>query len=380
MDIHKRKVQQFAKYSYAVTLPIHWVKRNHLEKDKSSDHLQGSEKNPEISDSGNISVNLYEMPDGSLQIYPEKPPEVKKDDIALIDLDDMIKQNPAFIEEKTIQMILISNYMNGMTGVEIMSKKPIPDELVEQVERTQDRLLFNWNTSRINAYKLLIKNVFTETPENIFQDEIPRYLKESFQFLLGMIEDIETALQEQHYQILTTIATRDDKIDRYYFFIVRQIRTIFDNPQIAKPVKYSHKKLVDLRLLSKIIEDVGDLLKVVANNLYSMQKFFEEVEIRPYLLDFFKTLRTAYSRLYDIFVKWIKQSGFTERLSLAIMPDIQQFRLQGKNLFQKWEETASNIQLGKLRFNFMDTYMGSTLIYAIRDIYDKIFDFTNLFY
>jgi phosphate uptake regulator len=379
MDIHKRRIQQFAKYSYAVTLPIHWIKRNHLDKPRASDK-KANHVSQLATPNLEPVVNLFEMSDGSLQIYPDLPSEAKEENMALLDLDDMLKQNPAFIEEKVIQMLLISYYMNGFTGVEIVSKNPIPDEFVNQVERTQDRLLFNWNTSRINAFKILIKNVFSETPENIFQEEIPRYLRESFIILLGIIEDIESSLKDKNYEILASIPARDSKIDRYYFFIVRQIRTIFDNPQISKPLNYNHKKLVDLRLLSKLIEDVGDLLKESSETIYSLQKFITAIDLQPYLLDFFKTLRESYEILADLLAKWVLQKESQSQMKLKIMPHIQLFRQRGKILFLKWEEISAKFKINDLNFAFQDYYRGSSLIYSIRDVYDKLFDFTNLFF
>ena len=94
-----------------------------------------------------------------------------------------------------------------------------------------------------------------------------------------MIEDMLTAVEEKKYNILNDLPERDDKIDRYYFFVVRQIRNFFENPYIKKPLNYSHKKLIDLRLLAKFIEDCGDLLKESANILSKLHIFLEDYGI-----------------------------------------------------------------------------------------------------
>ena len=132
MKIHQRKVQRFAKYSFAITLPKHWVSKNSLE--------------PNDKDGENQAlVNMVEQADGSLALYPvtyEKPPNGHID---LFELDDVLKRNPEFIKDKGIQLILISYYMNGSIGLKIVSKNPIPVDLITQIELTQSRLLFNWN-------------------------------------------------------------------------------------------------------------------------------------------------------------------------------------------------------------------------------------------
>lgn len=382
MDIHKRKIQQFAKYSYAVTLPIHWIKRHHLDRVKKDNpngtSMEGLDN--EKIDKNEPVLNLYEMADGSLQIFPEPKIENHQDNITTIDLDEMLRQNPSFIEDRSIKMILISCYMNGQNGIQIVSKQPLPDSFIDQIERTQDKLLFNWNTSRITNRKLLIKNVFTETPENIFQAEIPRYLRESFIILLGMIEDIEEALNENRYEDLKSIPARDDKIDRYYFFIVRQIRTIFENPQIAKPVTYTHKRLIDLRLLSKNIEEVGDLLKDISQTLISLQNFIKDINLLPYLTEFFKQLREAYTTIADLLIKSVTQTDPLTGMGLSIMPAIQNYRNKGKQLYSRWEEIAKGIKINELHFAFISQYDASRLVYSMRHVYDKLFDFTNLFF
>lgn len=49
----------------------------------------------------------------------------QKNIIYRFDLDAVLKKNPKFIDEKGIQLILISYYMNGAVGVEILSKSII---------------------------------------------------------------------------------------------------------------------------------------------------------------------------------------------------------------------------------------------------------------
>ena len=142
-------------------------------------------------------VNMVEQADGSLALYPVSYEKPANEHIDLFELDEVLKRNPDFIKEKGIQLILISYYMNGAAGLKIVSKNPIPSDFISQIEHIQSSLLFNWNLNRISSWELLIKNVFSENPENIFQEEIPRYLRESFSILLWMLDDIQTALNNE---------------------------------------------------------------------------------------------------------------------------------------------------------------------------------------
>ncbi|WP_371803994.1 PhoU domain-containing protein [Candidatus Lokiarchaeum ossiferum] len=368
MEMHQRKIQSFAKYSYAVTLPIHWIKKNHLEKKEKN----GSSKDP--------AVNIFENPDGSLGIFPLKEKIKSKEQIFLLELDDLLKQNPNIINEKGISLILISYYMNGASGIEIQSKQPIPKEFIDQIEKTQTRLLFNWNLNRVSSRKLLIKNIFSETPENIFQEEIPRYLRESFSILLWMLEDILTAMENEDYSNLQEIEQQDQKIDRYYFFIVRQIRTIFENPQISKPLNYSHKKLIDLRLLAKLIEDVGDSLKEIASTLFEMNEFFNEIALRDFLIQYFKSLLEIYSELADHIRKNVVERAPAMGLNNEMMQLIQKFRFIGEKLQADWFSLAPKLGVIEDKHTFMEYYKGARLVGNLEDIFKNVFDFTNIFF
>ena len=365
-----RKIQKFAKYSHAITLPVSWIKKHALIRDNT--------KNQE-----DLAVNIFENPDGSLAIYPISQSTFSPEDsIFILELDDILKENPNFIDENGISLILISYYMNGAHGVEIQSKHPIPQELITQIERIQQRLLFNWNLSRVSPHKLLIKNVFTETPENIFQKEIPRYLRESFSVILWMLDDIHTAVKTDNFDNLADIPKRDETIDRYYFFIVRQIRTIFERPQISKPLNYSHKKMIDLRLLAKIIEDVGDSLKDIAGILPKLDNFFRKKDVHDFLLEYFEILQEAFKKLADILRESVSEPVPKVGLNPKIMQMIYKYRKLGRGLNIKWENLIATIEVNRKaeQQNFQEYYLGATLLKNLEEIFKKIFDFTNIFF
>jgi len=372
MEIHKRRIQSFAKYSYAITLPVHWIKKNHLIREKSS-----SKSNNELENGP--TVNIYENADGSLSIYPEKIREQEKRSEFTIELDGYLKENPNFIKDKAIQMILISYYMNGATKLEILSQKQIQREFIDQIEDILERLLLNWNLNRESNYKLYIENALTETPENIIEERIPQYLKESFSRLMWMIDDILFAIKEKDYQNLTKIKEQDMKIDRYYFFIVRQIRTIFENAQISKPLHFNHKKLVDLRLLAKFIEDVGDNLKDVADIIYDLHKFIQDIEMNEYLINYFTTLHKIYDELLKQLKKNVEKRESSVGMNPEIMKIIQDSRKIGNRLEQDWHKVAAKVKISD-EYSFGEYYDGAKLILNLREIFTKIFDFTNLFF
>ena len=365
-----RRIQKFAKYSHAITLPVAWIKKHGLVRDGTKN----------LDD---LAVNIFENPDGSLAIYPMAQSTFSPEEsIKILELDDILKESPHFIDENGISLILISYYMNGAHGVEIQSKHPIPQELIGQIERIQQRLLFNWNLVRESSHKLLIKNIFNETPENIFQKEIPRYLRESFSVILGMLNDVHMAIKLDNFDNLADIPKRDETIDRYYFFIVRQIRTIFERPQISKPLNYSHKKMIDLRLLAKIIEDVGDSLKDIAEILPKLDNFFREEQVHQFLLDYFEILEEAFKKLADILRVSVSQQESSVGLNPKIMRMIYKYRTLGRELDQRWQELIPKIEIdnkGKKQ-NFQEYYNGAKLLDNLEEIFKKIFDFTNIFF
>ena len=89
MDVHKRKIQQFAKYSYAVTLPIHWIKHQFSSTEKNRDKVnhKRAEQEDDIQ-TEDMVVDMYEMPDGSLQLYSSGKLTPKQHEIEHLDLDE----------------------------------------------------------------------------------------------------------------------------------------------------------------------------------------------------------------------------------------------------------------------------------------------------
>ncbi len=374
-DFYKRKIQKFSKYSYAITLPSDWIKKHHLERSQSI-------KTKEWKEDVDPAVNIYEMPDGHLEIYVDKDFSPEEPNLARIDLDEFIDNNPKFIEQKSIQMILISYYMNGSKGLEIISKNSIPNEIIHQIENTQSKLLFNWNMSKISSRRILIKTVFKERAKDIFQEQIPRFLRESFAVLLGILEDFIASLESDDCNILKNVPTRDKKIDRYYFFTVRQIRTIFERPKLSEPLNFSHKKLVDLRLLAKFIEDVGDIFKEIAIILVQIKGFLKEINLKEYLLEYFKVLYNAYSLLSDELRKSLSSQDTTVGMNEQIMDLIENFREDGMRLEERWGEVADQIEVSSLisDYEFSDFFQGSRLVKNLEESFKKVFDFTNLFF
>ncbi|MHA1794546.1 MAG: PhoU domain-containing protein [Promethearchaeota archaeon] len=372
MEINRRKIQKFAKYSYAITLPKYWIQKHGLEPKTDS--------NSSSNTSSDAIINMFEQPDGSLALYPTSLEKSAQSKVFLFDLDEVIKKNPKFIEQKGIQLILISYYMNGAAGVEIISKGNIPKKLIEQIEQAQERLLFNWNLNQVSNHKLLIKNVFSESPENIFQEEIPRYIRECFSILIWMLDDLQDALKTESLENLPSLNLQDQKIDRYYFFIVRQIRTIFEHPQISKPLNYSHKKLIDLRLLAKIIEDVGDNLKEIASILVNHYKIIVELNLLEYLQDFFVIIHDEFGILADLLRDFVSEKGSSIGMNENVMSLIQKFRRDGAILETKWMSLAPNTQLIQDGHTFYDYYRVAGLIENLESVFKIIFDFTNIFF
>ena len=60
-----RKIQKFSKYSYAVTLPSNWIKKYDIEQPDGSRTKTWKEEVDPV-------VNIYEMPDGHLELYLEQ--------------------------------------------------------------------------------------------------------------------------------------------------------------------------------------------------------------------------------------------------------------------------------------------------------------------
>jgi len=220
-----RKLQKIGN-TYYLALPTKWVEDNKLKK--------GDE------------VLLTIRHDGNILIYSNKPSEEKTVNIKF---------------DKYIDKRILSYYLLGYHTINVISDKKFTEEErktilniaknlvgMEIVEETMNSITLHnlINDASINPVKLLLRlNAITSTMYN--------------EIIKGFYEGDESLIKQ--------VIDRDNEVDRLYFLMVRQIRSLLQNETILNKLNLTYTDCLDLRIAGLILEKIGDECVKIAEYL-----------------------------------------------------------------------------------------------------------------
>jgi phosphate uptake regulator len=241
-----RKLQKIGN-TYYVAIPTKWVEENKLKK--------GEE------------ILLTIRHDGNILIYSNKLPEEKTVNIKF---------------DKYIDRRILSYYLLGYHTINVISDQKFAEEErkkilntaknligLEIVEETMNSITLHnlINDASINPIKLLLRlNAITST----------MYVE----IIKGFYEEDETLIKQ--------VIDRDNEVDRLYFLMVRQIRSLLQNETILNKLNLTYTDCLDLRIAGLILEKIGDecvkIAEYLLNNkigkgtLQTLKKITEEIQ------------------------------------------------------------------------------------------------------
>lgn len=241
-----RKLQKIGN-TYYIALPTKWVEENNLKK--------GQEVLLTIREDGNILIHSNKIQEErSVNIKFDKYVDKKILSYYLLGYHTInIVSNQKFSEE---DRKMIVNFARNLIGVEI-------------VEETMNSITLHnlINDASINPVKILLRiNAITST----------------------MYVEIIKGLHEEDKELIKQVIERDNEVDRLYFLMVRQIRSILQNEAILSKLKLTYTDCLDLRIAGLLLEKIGDECVKIANfllnnkinkeTLYILSKISEEIQ------------------------------------------------------------------------------------------------------
>ncbi len=223
MKKEKRKIQITGRSTYVVSLPKWWIRKAGMGR--------GDE------------VELWPRPDGSLLIRPEGRAERERK-TAFID--------GALYGEDEESRLLIGYYLNGYDIIHMrLRKDPALRRKVKEVIKD----------------KLIGVEVIQEETDNLVAQcllgyaELPLKTALSRMGILSvsMYRDALKALENHNKMLAEDVASRDDEVDRLYFFVTRQLnmaltyRNIMEEMGLRRP-----SECMEYRIAAKSLERIAD--------------------------------------------------------------------------------------------------------------------------
>ncbi len=288
-----RKVQRTPTGTFFVCVPRSWAQQNGLKK-------------------GTL-VNLDVTEDGKLLVDPKYNAEPQPKEITL-------NVGPYLSRE------IVGSYLLGFDTIRIEAKDRIDFELRDRVKKTVSSLIgleiSEENYSQLVLQCLLEPSAFA--PEKI--------LKRNYAIVAGMTRDVATSFINADLNLAKNVTARDDESNRYYFLLVRILRTIIQNPRLSEKLGITPIDCLDYRLAASIIEAIGDACVQVASKTIALNNVKPSEGLQKLLFDFQAVCSDALEQALKSFVN----------KDIALAENVRSMRQKIDALYNNTEKTAKD--------------------------------------
>jgi len=237
-----RKIQFTGKSTYIVSLPKKWVGDLGL---KKGDQILVQRKGT-----------------SSLQIVPYNTRIKKESEIATLEIDP--KEQPSSVERKLIALYFLH--------FKTISIKPIKDKITP-AQRTGIR----------NAVKKILmgSEITAESSDgitiqiliNLVELSVVGALKRMLLLAKSMQNDALLAIKEGNMELANEVINSDDDVDRFSFYITRQLAIAIENEHLLKEMGFSNARdCLGYRLIIKNIERMGDHAVRISKDVLDYKK------------------------------------------------------------------------------------------------------------
>ena len=238
-----RKIQFTGKSSYIVSLPKEWVMDMGLK--------QGDQ------------VTIVRQGTSTLQIIPSKrhTKGVETEDATFeINPDD---------ESAVIVRKLVSLYFLGFKTINVKPKsgrlKPSQRFAVKDAVK---RVLMGTEITADSTDGITIQVLI-----NLFELSIDGAFKRMLLIAKSMQNDALLALEEANFDLANEVINSDDEVDRFSFYIIRQLKIAIQNEHMLKDMGFENaRSCLGYRVIVKNIERVGDHAVGIAKDLLEFKK------------------------------------------------------------------------------------------------------------
>ncbi|MHA1727298.1 MAG: PhoU domain-containing protein [Promethearchaeota archaeon] len=345
-----RRIQKVGGKTYSLNLPIKWITKMGLKK--------------------KANLLITELDTGDLLISPPLTDLRENSNIKKCEIPTSKTLSRDITRSYLLgyeQLVIKSDRTTGFTQKELdeieEARKRFPAAEIMSEEKNKITIEIIASFDKNNPYKLIhrIFNLTANMLERIYKLFQPHKInikvlneKINFDEELGRIKNI------------------DEKINRTYFLIVRQLRALIQNARLRNKVKIKTLRLMDYRLISHLLENIGDNCVLICEHLIEFKN-----QILPIL-----------DKSYD--PKKEKNIIFDRMISVS--KEIKSIHQQTFNSFIRNDEVmATEIILETISFpTELKRFLGdlkqfhpnksgvSIIMYRFYDIFDKLIDICDL--
>lgn len=248
-----RKLQITGGSTYILSLPKKWVEEMGL-------------------DRGSI-VALEKQKDGSILILSESAKTIERPTEAIILCES--GENPNLIIRK-----VVSAYLVGHNVIRVRGKERLDFTLRNRLKDFIRKKLVGTEVIADSPSEIELK-VLLSYPELSIQSALRRMCV----ITSSMHRDAMKALKEGSSELAREVIYMDDEVDRFSFYIIRQLKAAVEDSNILREVELTTRRdCLGYRLITKAVERTADHAVDIANNTLILKK--------PVELEVFKSINT----------------------------------------------------------------------------------------
>ena len=238
-----RKIQFTGKSSYIVSLPKQWIMELGLK--------QGDQ------------IRMVRRSSSTLELYPPKfESRIQKKEDAVIEIDG---------EEKAPSIIrkLISLYFLGFKTINVKPKNGrLNPSQRNTVKEAVKRMLMGSEIISDSSGGITVQVLV-----NLLELSVDGAFKRMIHLAKSMSSDAILAVKENNLELAQEVINTDDEVDRFGFYIIRQLKIAIQNEHMLKEMGFRNaRNCLGYRLVVKNIERTGDHASFIAKDLLEFKK------------------------------------------------------------------------------------------------------------
>jgi phosphate uptake regulator len=238
-----RRIQFTGKSSYIVSLPKQWVLELGL---KQGDQIT-------ISREGKSALKILPTKDQAKSLQTEEAVlEISRDD-----------DNAGIVRK------LVSLYFLGYKTIQI---KPKTDRL-QPGQRNAIKSAVKGMLMGSEIISDSVDGITIQVLVNLLELTIDGAFKRMLHLAKSMLRDSLLAVKEANLDLAKEVIDSDDEVDRFGFYIIRQLKIAISNEYMLKDMGFTNaRQCLGYRLIVKNIERTGDHAVLIAKDLLEFKK------------------------------------------------------------------------------------------------------------
>ncbi len=238
-----RKIQFTGKSSYIVSLPKQWIMELGLK--------QGDQ------------IRMVRKGSSTLELYPPKfESRTQKKEDAVIEIDG---------EEEASSIVrkLISLYFLGFKTINVKPKNGrLSAHQRNTVKEAVKRMLMGSEIIADSSGGIIVQVLV-----NLLELSVDGAFKRMIHLAKSMSSDAILAVKENNLELAQEVINTDDEVDRFGFYIIRQLKIAIQNEHMLKEMGFRNaRNCLGYRLVVKNIERTGDHAAFIAKDLIEFKK------------------------------------------------------------------------------------------------------------